>query len=214
RSARWTCTSAACATRSRRAATRASWRPSAAPGTGSFPSAERAVIAIAASLLASGVAWYFAGIEWGLGTFTALLLAQLAYELAQRRGLRRWLEHGETPEPPRARGAWDEVHALIHRARRESARREAELAHALARWRAAARALPDGVVILDGERIAWCNDNASLHLGVDPTRDVGNAITHLVRIPEFHDYLEAGDFTPPVHVPTGQRDQVLSLHGI
>jgi two-component system phosphate regulon sensor histidine kinase PhoR len=172
------------------------------------------VIGIAASVLASAVVWYFAGPEWGLGTLAALLLVLEGYELAQQRRLRRWLEHGESPEPPRARGAWDELHALIHRSRRESARREAELAHALARWRAAARALPDGVVILDGERIAWANDNASLHLGIDPARDVGNAITHLVRIPEFHDYLEAGDFAKPVQVHTGQGDQVLSLQVI
>jgi two-component system phosphate regulon sensor histidine kinase PhoR len=172
------------------------------------------VIGLAASVLASGAVWYFLGVEWGLGVLALMLLASLAYELVQQHRLRRWLEHGETPEPPRARGRWDELHALIHRSRRESARREAELAHALARWRAAARALPDGVVILDGERIAWCNDNASLHLGIDPTRDVGNAITHLVRIPEFHDYLEARDFVRPVQVPTGQGDQVLSLQVI
>ena len=172
------------------------------------------MIGIAASVLASAAAWYFAGFEWGLGALAASLLATLGYEIGQQRRLRRWLEHGETPEPPRARGAWDELHALIHRSRRESARREAELAHALARWRAAARALPDGVVILDGERIAWCNDNASLHLGVDPVRDIGNTITHLVRIPAFHDYLAAGDFAKPVQVHTGQGDQILSLQVI
>ena len=172
------------------------------------------MIGIAASVLASAAAWYFAGLEWGLGALAASLFAVLGYEIGQQRRLRRWLEHGETPEPPRARGAWDELHALIHRSRRESARREAELAHALARWRAAARALPDGVVILDGERIAWCNDNASLHLGVDPVRDIGNTITHLVRIPAFHDYLAAGDFAKPVPVHTGQGDQILSLQVI
>jgi hypothetical protein len=70
---------------------------------------------------------------------------------------------GDTPDPPRARGAWDRLHALIHRSRRESARREAELVAALTRWREAARALPDGVVILDDDRISWCNDTAQLH---------------------------------------------------
>jgi len=69
-------------------------------------------------------------------------------------------------------------------------------------------------VILDGERIAWCNDNASLHLGIDPVRDVGNTITHLVRIPEFRDYLAAGDFARPIQVLAGQGDQVLSLQVI
>ena len=54
-----------------------------------------------------------------------------------------------------------------------------------------ARALPDGVVILDDDRIGWCNDTARHHLEIDPARDAGTPITHLVRIPEFLEYLEA-----------------------
>jgi len=53
----------------------------------------------------------------------------------------------------------------------EAARREAELADQVARWRAAARALPDGVVILEGERIAWCNDTAAAQFGIDIAQD-------------------------------------------
>jgi two-component system phosphate regulon sensor histidine kinase PhoR len=129
----------------------------------------------------------------------SLLLLQL-YNLQQLKRLGRWLEHAESPYPPRARGAWDELHAKLHRSRRASAAREAELADALARWRAAARALPDGVVILDGDRIAWLNDMARAHLEIDPATDVGRPLTHLVRIPEFLDYLERGDFARPVIV--------------
>jgi two-component system phosphate regulon sensor histidine kinase PhoR len=153
--------------------------------------------------------------EWGWPIACALLLAVLAYHLRHLYALRRWLERGESPDPPRARGVWDELHALLHRSRRESAKREAELAEALARWRAAARALPDGVAILDGDRITWVNDSSRLHLEIDPAQDTGRPITHLVRIPEFLEYLEAGDYSKPVIVePPFAPGRVLSLQAV
>ena len=152
--------------------------------------------------------------EWILLAAIAALVGYLAWHLHHLRALARWLDRGETPDPPRAYGKWDELHALIHRGRRESARREAELAAALTRWREAARALPDGVVILDGERIAWANDMAQLHLEIEPARDVGTPLTHLVRIPEFVEYMEKGDFAKPLQVRAPHSDRVLSLRMI
>jgi two-component system, OmpR family, phosphate regulon sensor histidine kinase PhoR len=151
--------------------------------------------------------------EWGWIALVALLVAMMLYHWRNARAIERWLEDGEAPDPPRTFGVWDRLHALLHRSRREAAKREADLAESLARWRAAARALPDGVVILDGERIAWCNDTAHHHLEIDPARDAGTPITHLVRIPEFLEYLESGDFARPIQVsPPYSPDRVLSLH--
>jgi len=152
-----------------------------------------------AALAGLALGWF---VDPTLG-WTVFALALLVLQLDNRRQLRRlghWLEHGESPYPPRARGAWDVLHAKLHRSRRASAAREAELAEALARWRAAARALPDGVVILDQDRIAWLNDTARAHLEIDPATDTGRPLTHLVRIPEFQEYLQRGDFSRPVIV--------------
>jgi len=173
------------------------------------------MIALALSAAASLAVGFFLDPQRGWILFAVLALALLLYHLKRRADLRGWLEAGgESPEPPRARGAWDEVHALIVRSRRESARREAGLAQAVARWREAARALPDGVVILDGDRIAWCNDNARLHLEIDPAKDIGTAITHLVRIPEFLAYIESGDYSRPIQVRAPHADRELSLQAI
>jgi len=172
------------------------------------------MIALAVSAVASLAAGFFLEAQWGWMLFAVLLLTQLLYHLRQRRALRLWLEGGETPEPPRARGAWDALHALIVGSRRASARREEELARVVERWREAARALPDGVVILDGDRIAWCNDNARVHLEIDPAKDAGTSITHLVRIPEFLAYIESGDYAKPIQVRAPHSDRELSLQVI
>ena len=158
-----------------------------------------------------GVGLYF-GAEWGWITATALLAALLAYHLLNVRAISRWLAQPQAPDPPRTFGVWDRLHARLHHSRREAARREAELAQSNERWRAAARALPDGVVILEGDRIEWANDTAAEHLSIDPARDVGTPIAHLVRIPEFVEYLAGGDHSRPLQVSPPQRpDRVLSL---
>jgi two-component system phosphate regulon sensor histidine kinase PhoR len=151
-------------------------------------------------------------LEWGFAAVAVLALALVLYHTRKLRQLAQWLAHGEAPDPPRARGAWDRVYAIVYRSRRESARREAELLEMLTRWREAARALPDGVVILDEDRIAWCNDTARAHLEIDPVRDAGVPITHLVRIPEFLDYIEQGRHQHPLLVTAPHSvDRVLSV---
>jgi two-component system, OmpR family, phosphate regulon sensor histidine kinase PhoR len=134
--------------------------------------------------------------EWAWPALCLVLALAVLYDKRQIRKLARWLTEGEAP--PRFIGSWDRLHALIHGSRRRSAQREAELADLVARWRAAARALPDGVVILDGERIAWCNDTARTHFRIDPEQDVGRPVTQLVRIPEFVAYLDEGDYSRPI----------------
>lgn len=138
--------------------------------------------------------------EWGLALLASVFLLQLVNHLRHLHALGTWIERGEAPEAPRAFGVWDDLHALLHRSRREAGRREAELARAVNRWRAAARALPEGVVILEGDRIEWLNDMAREHLGLDPARDAGMSITHLLRLPQFIAYLEGGDYAKPVEV--------------
>jgi len=137
---------------------------------------------------------------WLWAIATAALVALLLYHLLKLHALSRWLERQDTPDPPRAHGAWDRLHALLHRSRRDSARKHAELADAVSRWQQAARALPEGVVILEDDRIEWLNDIAHLHLDLNPARDLGRVITHLVRIPEFAAYLRAEDFARPLMV--------------
>ncbi len=59
----------------------------------------------------------------------------------------------------------------------------------------ALQASPNGVVILDSERrIEWCNQTAARLLGLDATRDIAQHIAHLVRMPQFLEYLSQEHF--------------------
>ena len=158
------------------------------------------MIAIAAAALTALAIGFAFNAGWGWMAFSFALLALLLYHLGQLGLLARWLERGETPDPPRAFGAWDLLHALLYRSRRDAASRQAELIAAVKRWQEATRALPEGVVILENDRIEWLNDVAHLHLDLDPVGDIGRAMAHLVRIPEFVEYLDAGSFGRPIIV--------------
>jgi two-component system phosphate regulon sensor histidine kinase PhoR len=117
----------------------------------------------------------------------ALVLGALAvHHRWHLRRLNRWLEHPQPGKVPEGKGSWDEVLSALHRYERAASAREQQLAAALTRFRRAAQAMPDGVVLLDGEgAIQWCNDNAAAMLNLDPRNDVGRPIANLVRDPEF-----------------------------
>jgi two-component system phosphate regulon sensor histidine kinase PhoR len=151
------------------------------------------------------------GAAWGWGVLAAGLAFAVAYHVHHLALLARWLAKPLPEELPEGSGAWDDVLIALHRHERDSARRQQQLAETVSRFRRAAEALPDGVVILDAEnRIEWCNDTAAAHLGLDAQRDVGQLVTNLVREPEFADYVKAADSRPPVQVRFGS-DVVYAL---
>ncbi len=98
-----------------------------------------------------------------------------------------------TPTPS-ASGAWGAAFEALHqRGRLASAERE-QATQELDRFRRAAEALPDGVMILDGHRaIEWMNLHAEACLGLKSSVDTGSRITHLLREPEFLAYLDSPD---------------------
>jgi two-component system, OmpR family, phosphate regulon sensor histidine kinase PhoR len=147
---------------------------------------------------------------WGWALAALALAILLAWHRWQLWRLKRWLANPRARDVPEASGSWDEVLSALHRHERDAARREQQLAEALTRFRRAAEAMPDGVVILDAEnRIEWSNDNAAAMLNLDTRADVGQPIANLVRAPAFVEYL-ATDVSNEIHL-SGSQATTLSL---
>jgi two-component system, OmpR family, phosphate regulon sensor histidine kinase PhoR len=147
----------------------------------------------------------------GWGTACVGLTALVLYHALHLAQLLTWLKEPVPGKVPEGWGSWDEVLSALHRFERESVKREGLLAEALARFRRAAQALPDGVVILDGEnRIEWCNRTAEAHLNIDGRADLGQPIGNLVREPAFLDYLATPDDPAAVRIARGSGS-MLSL---
>jgi two-component system phosphate regulon sensor histidine kinase PhoR len=127
-----------------------------------------------------------------LGAVIVVLALVLGWHHWQLTRLKRWLSQPALQEVPEGRGKWEAVFSTLHRYKRDALRREQQLSDALARFRHAAQALPDGVVILDAEdRIEWANDRSAALLGIDPRADVGQPVANLVRAPAFVEILAA-----------------------
>jgi two-component system, OmpR family, phosphate regulon sensor histidine kinase PhoR len=150
-----------------------------------------------------------------LGVLAAALAVRLVYHALHISALRGWLRRPQLDSLPRGRGVWEELLAELHRfLKRQDAEHEG-LAQALARFRAAARALPDGVVILDREhRIEWSNPTAAHHFGIDPRRDLGQPVVNLIRHPDFVAFLAGGDFSEPLVLRAARVESTLSLRVI
>lgn len=138
------------------------------------------------------------------GTSTLLLFMLLAHwwQLAR---LMHWIESGQTEKVPESIGLWGDMFAALYHQQKNHQRDRAELSASLDRLHLAASALPDGVIILDKEgRIEWFNSVATLQFNLDPVRDVGTPVTHLIRQPEFANHLSKGILRDPVLIKGGQ----------
>jgi two-component system phosphate regulon sensor histidine kinase PhoR len=144
--------------------------------------------------LGGGVVGVLVGPAWGWAIAAAGLGTMLTYHLRHLARLARWLQDPKPDSVPEGSGSWDAVLSALYHYERGAERRQQELADALARFRRAAQAMPDAVVILDEKHcIEWCNNNAAAMFELDPREDVGRPIANLVREPAFIDYLAHHD---------------------
>jgi two-component system, OmpR family, phosphate regulon sensor histidine kinase PhoR len=162
------------------------------------------------AVLALFVGWG-AGLVAGLAVLAVGALAIAAWHLWQLDALTRWASGPIEAPVPEGRGTWALAYAaLYHRVRLRSARQR-DLRLALDRFVSGAKALPEGVVVLDAnDRIEWANPRAEAHLGLDLKQDIGAPVVNLVRHPAFVQYLSAGDFSEPVIIQSA-RESALTL---
>ena len=151
------------------------------------------------------------GVTAALTVVAVGALAIIVWHLLQLDALARWASGPIEVPVPEGRGTWALAYAaLYHRVRLRSARQR-DLRLALDRFVSGARALPEGVVVLDADdRIEWANPRAEAHLGLDLKHDSGAPIVNLVRHPAFVQYLAVGDFSEPVIIQS-TRESALTL---
>jgi two-component system phosphate regulon sensor histidine kinase PhoR len=172
----------------------------------------RAALAAPAVVVALAIV---AGVLAGTGAALVVLAVGavliIASHIANLVALERWAAGPIEATVPEGRGAWRLAFAGLYRRSRTSTAHERDLADALERFRSAADAIPDGMIVLDpGNRIGWANRRAQAHFGFDLERDAGRPLTNLVRQPEVAAYLESDDWTEAIVVES-QRIPGLAL---
>ena len=156
--------------------------------------------------------WGLAGPVWALGVLAIGAGAIIAFHLRHLQLVKAWAKGALDAPVPEGRGPWSEAFSAIHRRVRLRSAYQRDLRHVIERFRNAAEAIPDGVVVLDAQRrISWANPRAVAQLGLALDSDRGQPIVNLVRQPEFLRYLEAGDFREAILVEFGSPPRTLSL---
>jgi two-component system phosphate regulon sensor histidine kinase PhoR len=151
------------------------------------------------------------GLAWGLAGVIACLLLMLFWQLFHLRQLMGWLDGPIDTPLPRGRGAWEIALAGMHRRVRIRNGQQQVLAETLDRFIRAFQALPDGVIAFDRhQHISWINERAETHFALSAAIDRGQALTNLIRHPDFVSYLDAGRFGEPL-IYRGGRVEGLTL---
>lgn len=133
----------------------------------------------------------FAGVLAALGMLIALVALILLHHQNNMARIVNWAQQPTGAPVPRGWGVWDYIYASLARRERQSQEQRERLTRTLKRFREATQALPDGVIYLTRQRtIEWVNAAAASYFGLDAERDVGRAVTSLVREPAFVSYLQ------------------------
>ncbi|MFA7594407.1 MAG: phosphate regulon sensor histidine kinase PhoR [Thiohalobacteraceae bacterium] len=163
----------------------------------SNPWIEEAWRTVAIALLSLLVGWLSGHVAVAL---LAGLGAYAAWHMRQVYRLEQWLRHGKRFHPPEAHGIWEEIFQHIYRLQQRNRKRKRKLGDMLSRFQQATTALPDAIVVLEGEHIEWWNAAAHTLLGLNYPRDVGQHIANLLRHPDFVAYLRGGRFDGPIQM--------------
>jgi len=157
--------------------------------------------------------WPMFGRLWALVAIAVGLTLTLVFHLRNVHTLLVWLRNPVASQVPLGTGVWEEVFSALYRHVRATSQYRHRLTGQLARFRSAAQAMPDGVVVLDAEdRISWCNATAERVLGIDARKDTGQPILNLVRHPDFAEYVKGGRYEEPlVARMTGAEEVMLSI---
>jgi len=167
----------------------------------------RTLLLIAGWAAVSALAGWLLGTGAGWTVFSAALAGILLWRSGRLQRVSYWARHPET-SPPADVGAWDDVLAPLYRHVRARDRELRELRETMQSMLAAAQALPDGVVTLNGDfQIDWCNRMARRHLGLRLPADRGSNLLNLLRSPEFIAYAHRSEWPEPILVRLTQDGQ-------
>jgi two-component system phosphate regulon sensor histidine kinase PhoR len=155
------------------------------------------------------VFWLARGPVWGMGAFACGAVVLLLHHVSNVGSLADWLRDPLHQTVPMGSGQWESLFERLYRFVRGTLQHQHRLTAQLARFRSAAQAMPDAVIVLDAEdRITWCNAVAERYFSLDAQKDTGQPLLNLVRTPDFGDYLRHADYGEPFTLRIARGDEL------
>jgi two-component system phosphate regulon sensor histidine kinase PhoR len=168
---------------------------------------------LAAVLFVALILWSASGATAALGFLAGIQAFVMLRRLWQEYRLARWLENPDEVTPPDATGTWGDIFYRLEKLQRRQKASRSELSSALEQFEHAAMAVPDGMIILNGnDQIEWCNPASRKYLGLDSQRDRGQFVRYLLRQANFLEFLDACDYSRRLICKSPlNRELILSL---
>ncbi len=115
--------------------------------------------------------------------------------------------------PPFPQGLWGEIHRSIARYQQRGRKSRKRQIRFTRRFREAANAVPDALVILDKQhRIDWANPAAAKLIDIHWPADDGRRFADILTSPDLDGFIEAGEYMRPLEIaPPHNRTIMLSL---
>ena len=134
---------------------------------------------------------------WLSGRMQTVLLASasayLAWLVYNGFRLYAWLRNG-TGQPPESVGIWADIFDRIHELQKQNLARQQQYESVIQEFQGMSDALPDATLVVDeDDNISWFNSTARRLLGLKDPDDLGQPVTHLLRDPDFADWIAVGD---------------------
>lgn len=171
----------------------------------------RKVIYVQLSLLAAGalIGWLYGYPDWGL---LLAALVGLGWQLRQLLRFEAALRSKHFGSLKYGDGIWSQMYSRFSYQRQRTAYYRKKYRRLLKEVRKSTNAMPDGGIVLNSDfEILLCNQAAQELAGFRSKQDRGQRVDNILRDPAFRAYLEAGDFTSGVEIPSPlQEDGWLS----
>ncbi len=115
--------------------------------------------------------------------------------------------------PPFPRGLWGEIYRSIAQYQQRGRKGRRRQLRFTRRFREAANAVPDALVILDKHhRVDWANPAAAVLMNVHWPEDDRRALLEILPYPELKRFIQTGDYLKPMDfAPAYNRTLILSL---
>ncbi|NND43893.1 MAG: phosphate regulon sensor histidine kinase PhoR [Xanthomonadales bacterium] len=136
-------------------------------------------------------------IAWFSGAWLSVLAlsaaAYAAWQVYNNWRLHQWLADSQR-EPPESLGIWSDIFDQIVRLEKQNQRHRQRQKETIQEFMSVTNAFPDASLVIDDQdNIKWFNDAARALLGLEVASDLGQAVTNLVRDPDFADWLAVQD---------------------
>ncbi|MBJ7536433.1 phosphate regulon sensor histidine kinase PhoR [Marinomonas transparens] len=143
------------------------------------------------------------------GVLLLYVLGSLYWQLYQLYQFHNWLRHSGRAAPPETSGIWGEVFDAVYRLQKKQRKSKRRMRQALTRVESSTAALKEGVIMADNQgNLEWWNNSAAHFLGLMRPIDRGQAITNIVRSPEFFRYFSQKRFGEPLIIKSPAKDGV------